>query len=196
VRIISGTARGTKLRSLPDPVLRPMLDRVKESLFAILRNLLDDACVLDLFAGSGSLGLEALSRGARGCLFVEQDGALSDLIVRNVQRCGFADRCQTVRSDVLALGPPPLDAPGVPADLVFVDPPYALADDSDGRARLLGALEGMVGAWVRPGAVAVLHHRPMPRVTWPSARFGVWDRRVYGRSELTFFEVSEEAADE
>jgi 16S rRNA (guanine966-N2)-methyltransferase len=195
VRIIAGTARATRLQSLSDPALRPMLDRVKESLFAIVRNLLEGACVLDLFSGSGSLGLEALSRGARSCVFVEEDPALLKLIARNAERCHFADRCETVRADVLALGAPPQGLPGLPADLVFADPPYARVDEADERKRLFEALDGLIGAWVLPQAVLALHHRPMPLTEWPTARLAEWDRRVYGHSQLTFFEVREDAAD-
>jgi len=196
VRIIAGTARATRLQSLPDPALRPMLDRVKEPLFAILRHLLEDARVLDLFSGSGALGLEALSRGARSCVFVEQDGALVRLIGRNAERCRMTDRCEIVRADALALSPLPYRIEGVPADIVLVDPPYALVDEEAGRRRLFGVLEALVGGWIRPTAVLALHHRPMEPAGWPSERFAEWDRRVYGHSQLTFLEVSQEAADE
>ena len=196
MRIIGGTARATKLYSLPDPALRPMLDRVKEPLFAIFRYLVDGAHALDLFSGSGSLGLEALSRGASSCVFVEQHPPFLKLINRNIERCRFADRCEIVRRDALTLGLPRLDLAGLPADMVFVDPPYALTDDAEGRDRLFAALERLIGGWVRPDAVLALHHRPMRLTECPSDRLAEWDRRVYGHSQLTFFEVSQEAADE
>lgn len=195
MRIIAGSARATKLESLPDPALRPMLDRVKEPLFSILRNLLEDARVLDLFSGSGSLGLEALSRGARSCVFVEQDPALLRLIARNAERCHLTDRCETMQADALALRAPRLGLTGLPADIVLVDPPYALVDDADGRRRLFETLEGLVGVWVDPAAVFALHHRPMALTEWPTSRLAEWDRRVYGQSQLTFFEVSPDGAD-
>ena len=195
MRIISGSARGTKLRSLPNAALKPMLDRVKEPLFEILRHLLADACVLDLFSGSGALGLEALSRGARRCVFVEQDRALGRLTLQNARRCHLDDRCELVQADVLAL--PRRLPPGghLAADLLLVDPPYALVDDPNGRATLFRTLEALVDAWVRPGAVAVLHHSPLPHAVWPTDRLSVWDKRVYGRSQLTFFDVAEDPAD-
>ena len=195
MRIIAGTARATKLQSLPDPALRPMLDRVKEPLFAIFRYLVEGAHALDLFSGSGSLGLEALSRGALSCVFVEQDRALLKLIDRNAEKCHLADRCEVVRADVMALRLPPPRLTGLPADMVFVDPPYALMDDADGRLRVFGMLERLIGPWVRADAVIALHHRPMRLTDWPTTRFAEWDRRVYGHSQLTFFEVSGEASD-
>ena len=196
MRIIGGSARATRLYSVTDPALRPMLDRVKEPLFAIFRHLVEGAHALDLFSGSGSLGLEALSRGASSCVFVEQHPPFLKLIRRNVERCRFEDRSEIVRADALRLRMPRPGLPGLPADLVFVDPPYALVDDADGRMRLFEMLDGLIGAWVAPEAVLALHHRPTPLAEWPSDRLAEWDRRVYGHSQLTFFEISREAADD
>jgi 16S rRNA (guanine966-N2)-methyltransferase len=172
-----------------------MLDRVKESLFNIVRHDVPGARVLDLYSGSGALGLEALSRGALSCTFVEEDARLVCLIEENAERCHVADRCRVLRADVLGL---PSTAPprGMEAaGLVFVDPPYADVDDPNRRARLLRALERLGGRWVSPGAVLVLHHRPMPHAVWPVERLVQTDCRVYGRSQLTFFRLESEAAD-
>ena len=195
MRIISGSARGTRLESVPNPALRPMLDRVKESLFNILREVAPQARVLDLFSGSGALGLETISRGAAGCVFVESDPQLARLLLRNVERCHVSDRCRLVRADVLRLPQRPLDGAGLPADLVFCDPPYAMVADPNARADLFEALERMVGAWIAPGALLMLHHAPMPYALWPTVRLAETDRRIYGRSQLTFFDVLKEGAD-
>ena len=85
MRVISGTARGTKLRTLDLEHLRPMLDRVKESLFNIIRDRIEGVRVLDLFSGVGSLGIEALSRGASRCIFLEQDPRLVRVLVQNLE---------------------------------------------------------------------------------------------------------------
>jgi len=196
LRIIGGTARGRKLLSEPRAALRPMLDRVKEALFNILRDCTDGARALDLFSGTGSLGLEALSRGAESCVFVEKDPQLARLVERNAERCGLGERCHIVRADALALPgcvPPPA---GLPADLIFVDPPYELVDDPNRRAGLFEALEELAGTWIAPGAVLALHHRPIPHALWPARKLREWDKRRYGRSQLTFFELGEEAADD
>lgn len=195
MRVIGGTASGVPLEAAQKAALRPMLDRVKESLFNILRNLIPDARVLDLFSGSGSLGLEALSRGARVCTFVESDRDLVRLIAANARKCRLQEHCRLVQADVLDLPKrtPPPDAG--PADLVLVDPPYAMTDDPNRRADLFDALEEIVGEWITTRACLVLHHSPLPGAIWPARRLVQTDQRIYGRSQLTFFDV-EDAADE
>jgi 16S rRNA (guanine(966)-N(2))-methyltransferase RsmD len=168
-----------------------MLDRVKESLFNIIRNIVPNSRALDLFSGSGALGLEALSRGAQSCVFVEKDPRLAQLAVENAERCKLADRCEMVQADVLGLPDCSSTSAVLPADLVFVDPPYALVDDPNDRASLFRALEDLCGSWVADGAVVVLHHRPIPHAVWPTDRLREWDKRIYGQSQLTFFETAE-----
>lgn len=193
MRIIGGTARGTRLRTVGAPALRPMLDRVKESLFNIIREALPGVRVLDLFSGSGALGLEALSRGAQSCVFVEDDPRLAGLAMENAQKCKLADRCELVQADVLELPRLRRTVSEAPAGLVFVDPPYALVDDPQDRARLLGTLEDIgdaIGdAWIEAGALLVLHHRPIPYAVWPTRRLRQQNQRIYGRSQLTFFRL-------
>ncbi len=196
MRIIGGSAGGIRLESLDLDSLRPMLDRVKESLFNIIRLDVPGARVLDLFCGSGALGLEALSRGAESGVFVEQDPRLVELARENAELCALAERCRVLRADVLSL-PVRLAPPsGLAAGLVFVDPPYAMVDDPNARARLFEALEGSIGRWIAPGGLLVLHHRPIPHAVWPARRLYQVDRRIYGQSQLTLFEVRGEEADE
>jgi 16S rRNA (guanine(966)-N(2))-methyltransferase RsmD len=195
VRIISGTARGIRLESTENPALRPMIDRVKESLFNILQWVLPEARVLDLFSGSGALGLETLSRGAASCVFVESDPELARLLLRNAAKCRLADRCRLVQTDVLHLPERPPDPAGLPADLVLCDPPYIMIGDPNTRADLFDELERLIGAWIAPGAVLMLHHEPLPHAIWPAERLAETDKRIYGRSQLTFFEVAQEGAD-
>jgi len=196
MRVIGGTARGTRLRTLALAHLRPMLDRVREALFNIVRSDVAGARVLDLFSGCGALGIEALSRGAQWCVFVERDGRLVRLLGANVERCGFASRCHILRMDVFDLphAPPPEGA--CPAELVFVDPPYAFVEDPNRRGDLFAALEGMRGAWIASGALLVLHHGPLPHALWPTEALRCIDRRLYGNSQLSFFRVGEAPEDE
>jgi len=191
VRIIAGAARGTKLETASVPALRPMLDRVKEALFNIIRADVPGARVLDLFSGSGALGLEALSRGAAGCVFVERHPALAELAMRNAARCKAADRCEMVVADFFELGRRAAPA-GLPATLVFADPPYEVVDDPNRRTEFFACLEGLGGAWISCGALVVVHHRPIPHAVWPVSGLRQVDRRVYGRSQLTFFEAHRE----
>ena len=187
MRVIAGSAGGVPLRTLDVAGLRPMLDRVKESMFNILRGHLRDARVLDLFAGCGSLGIEALSRGATSCVFVERDRRLADLIGDNLEKCRLADRAEILQADVLKLGQRSATGNLTPASLCFADPPYAMMEEEAGRKRLFRLLENIVETWLEPDCILVLHHPPPGPEQWPTERFEERDRRTYGRSTLTFF---------
>lgn len=126
MRIIAGEHRGRVLKAPKGDGTRPTTDRVRESLMSMLasaRGDFDGAVVLDAFAGSGALALEALSRGADRACLVERDGAAAKVVEANVRLLGYGpDRARVRRADVLRAGAPRL---GAPYDLVFLDPPYA-----------------------------------------------------------------------
>ena len=103
MRVIAGSARGRKLLAVPGTGTRPITDRAKEALFGILAGRVRDARVLDLFAGTGSVGIEALSRGAAWCDFVELDGAAVRTIRANLERTGLAPMARVMRRDVFDL---------------------------------------------------------------------------------------------
>ncbi len=117
MRVITGTARGRKLMEPKDQSVRPTTDMVKEAIFSIIQFDVPGRRVLDLFAGTGQLGIEALSRGARECVFVDNSPASLQLVRKNLELCGMEG--QVIRSDALAY----LQHCGK-FDLVFVDPPY------------------------------------------------------------------------
>ena len=124
VRIISGTSKGRKLATLNNKTLRPTSDRVKGSIFNILGSEVQDKVVLDLFAGTGNLGIEALSRGAKRVLFVEKGRQLVRLIKKNLLQCGMEGRSEILPKDVhRAIGV--LRQRGDSFDLILMDPPYA-----------------------------------------------------------------------
>jgi 16S rRNA (guanine966-N2)-methyltransferase len=169
MRIIAGEWRGRRLEAPKGSLVRPTADRVREAWMSILRNELPDALVLDLCAGSGALGLEALSRGAAQCDFVERAPASLRLLERNIEQLGAADRARVVRADavrhVAGL------APGA-YDVAFADPPYA--DDTASE---------IVEQWLRvPFAHLLAVEHPAAR-TLP----GSGDTRRYGDIALTFF---------
>ena len=123
MRVIAGSAKGRRLTTLRTLALRPTPDRVREALFNILGDRIDGACLLDLFAGSGAIGLEALSRGAREVVFVEVHEPARRLIDKNLRACGLHERATVWRADVLkAL--PALKTMGKTFDVIFLDPPY------------------------------------------------------------------------
>ncbi len=121
MRVIAGEAKGKRLVAPRGLTTRPASDRLRESVFGTLGGAVDDARVLDLFAGSGALGIEALSRGSATAVFVEREPAAVRAIERNLASTGYADRGLVVRADVGAY----LRATGEAFGLVFCDPPYA-----------------------------------------------------------------------
>jgi len=180
-RVIAGSAKGIRLRA-PGVGTRPLADRVKQTLFAILEPDLDDAHVLDLFAGSGAGGIEALSRGAASATFVEKDQGAAAIIDANLRAAGVGGpQAAVVRWDVVRwLGEPNLD---VLFDLVLVDPPYA---ETELLGRVLDIL-GSVRAPLAPGARVVAkhfwRHRPPDRV----GMLAVERDRRFGETALTFY---------
>ncbi|WP_284231096.1 16S rRNA (guanine(966)-N(2))-methyltransferase RsmD [Mycobacterium antarcticum] len=186
-RIVGGRYGGRRIavpQSRSGRGTRPTTDRVRESLFNVLtaRLDLDGVTVLDLYAGSGALGLEALSRGAASAVFVESDRRAVAVIEANAAALGVTGavvRCASVDS-VLASGT------GRPVDLVFADPPYEVAS-ADVEA-VLDALTDR--GWVGPGAIAVVE-RPTfaPPLAWPAAWSAGRDRR-YGDTRLEFGEIA------
>ncbi len=190
MRVITGDARGRRLRSVPGTAVRPTADRVKEALFSILasRFELAGSALLDLFAGSGALGIEALSRGARRVTFVEKGAASRRVLVENLRLCGFADRAvvdpRSVEAALRAWA-----AQGVRVDGVLLDPPYLLGQFAATLERL-GA-----GAIVAPGGwVAAEHHVDEPA----APRYGPLQltlSRRYGKTGLALYTVAEDAVE-
>lgn len=121
MRVITGLARGRRLETLPGDATRPTGEKVKESLFSAIQFDIEGRRVLDLFAGSGQLGIEALSRGASGCVFVDKNTEAVKVIRQNLLHTGLAEKSQVLGTDALTY----LTRPGDRFDLVFLDPPYA-----------------------------------------------------------------------
>lgn len=171
LRVVAGSAGGRRLRVPPGRGVRPTVDRVKEAVFAALGDL-TGASVLDLFAGSGALALEALSRGAARAVLVERDRAALRAIGENLATTGFERQGRPVARDVHAFlrAPPPREAP---FDLVLVDPPYEAGDDD--VARVLGAL-GAPG-WLAPGGRVVVERGRTGSVPLPTGWQTTWERR-------------------
>lgn len=123
MRVISGKARGTKLNSIEDIATRPTLDRVKESLFNIIQNRIEDSVVLDLFAGSGAIGIEFVSRGSKKVYFCDKSHLSSQMIHQNLERTRFLNQAIVMEKDYhncLKL----LHEKNVTFDIIYIDPPY------------------------------------------------------------------------
>jgi 16S rRNA (guanine(966)-N(2))-methyltransferase RsmD len=188
MRVIAGSARATRLFAPTVSPVRPMLDRVKESLFNLLAGRCEGARVVDLYSGTGSLGIEALSRGAASAVFVEADPDLIPFIRRNLEKTRLADRARIVRGDVrTAL---PRLQPIGPFDLVLCDPPYETVSDPVLRSRLCETLDRWVVApdLFHPHTTLMIHHGPPATILWHFRRFALTRFRQYGKSVLSFFE--------
>jgi 16S rRNA (guanine(966)-N(2))-methyltransferase RsmD len=177
LRIIAGDARGKRLFSPDGRDIRPTSDKVKGAIFNMIGAYIEDAVVADLFSGSGGLGIEALSRGARRCYFCDRSAKARALIVKNIAHCGMADRSEILHCDYrAAIG---LLRDGV--DVVFLDPPY----DGD---YYTDCFETMAAAGcLNAGCVVVAEHRAAS--PFPDAVSGFAKRREkrYGATGVTVF---------
>ncbi|MCA8989271.1 MAG: 16S rRNA (guanine(966)-N(2))-methyltransferase RsmD [Planctomycetaceae bacterium] len=133
MRIIAGELKGRRLKTNPGMTTRPLLDRVKQMLFDRIEADLGEAHVLDIFAGTGNLGFEALSRGASTCVFIEQDRKAHQLLKENTAHLGIEDRVLCWRTDALSCSYRPKGVESFfPFDVVFFDPPYPLVESMTG----------------------------------------------------------------
>ena len=159
MRIIAGEFRSRRLITpRDDSTTRPIPDRVKVSLFGLLRGHCEGASVFDGFAGTGAIGLEAVSRGAMRCVFVEKDRDAAEMLRQNIESLGAMERCELILGD--ALGPGALARAPRPLTLAFLDPPYALVREPVGWMRVKAQMEKLIGLLGDDG-FAVL------RTPWP-----------------------------
>jgi 16S rRNA (guanine966-N2)-methyltransferase len=187
MRIVGGRYRGKPIVAPSGQATRPTSDRARESVFNILAHAawapgLEGARVLDLFAGSGALGLEALSRGGAFCLFVETDEAARGAIRDNIEALGLFGCTRIHRRDAADLGPRPASA-GPPFDLVFLDPPYAKGLGE----RALPVL--LAHGWLAPGAVLAFE-RGVDEAPLAAEGFETIDARVYGAARVWFLRTT------
>lgn len=182
MRVIAGRYRGTRLAAPGVAAggkahLRPTSDRVREAIFNLLAHgdypPVEGARVLDLFAGTGALGIEALSRGADRAVFIDDGAAARGLIRENIERLGLTGVTKLWRRDATRLGP----CRGAPYTLVFADPPYGMGL---GERALASAL---AGGWIAPAAVVVLEEDAA--ATEPDTVLETADRRLYGDTSVT-----------
>ena len=185
MRVVTGEAKGRKLKAPKTTGTRPIIDRVKTALFDILSTRVEDARFLDLFAGTGSVGIEALSRGAASATFIEMSHSVLKLVRENLKITGLADRAETIHADAFKF----LQRSSPQYDIIYVAPPqyYEMA------ARALGILDtsplvaesGLVSIQIHPkeraGVAAV-----------PLTRLQLTDERKYGSTLLMFYEMKRE----
>ncbi|MEO0791040.1 MAG: 16S rRNA (guanine(966)-N(2))-methyltransferase RsmD [Pseudomonadota bacterium] len=188
MRIVAGRLKGREITAPDGRETRPTSDRVRQSLFNILEHGLDDfslhaARVIDLFAGSGALGFEALSRGAESVIFVETGMDARAAIRENTTRFALAGQTRVLKRDATDIGPRPR---GQPYNLVFLDPPYG---QGLGEKALTAVI---VGGWLAAGAIIVLEERKGVIVAWPDT-CECFDTRTYGDTSVHFARLIEVA---
>lgn len=187
MRVIAGSARGRTLSVPAGDRVRPTADRVKEALFSSLTSrfgIIDGLAILDLFAGSGNLGIEALSRGAASVVFVDNSLESLQFIRKNLQLTGFSNRAEAMRADAVA-AVKQLAAKAKHFDIIFADPPYAAIAVSD---ELTAAVA--TGNLLRQGGVMVIESARKAELAVPVG-FVLSARKVYGDTALNFLEHSQ-----
>ena len=190
MRIISGTKRGMKLLSPKGyETTRPITDRVKESLFNVLYNydMPQERIVADLFCGTGSLGLESLSRGAREATFVEKDVSAVEVLNRNIAKAGFIAQSKVIRANALKVGAAQ-SSDAEKCELVFVDPPYKMTEDMGADSPVAGLFELVCAQAADEAIIAVRTHRRISLLDEYS-RLKVIDRREWGTMAVTLLRL-------
>ena len=178
MRVISGELRGRNLLTVPGESTRPTSGMLKGMVFNILQQYLDDAQVLDICAGCGALGIEALSRGASFATFVESDRRALEVLEKNRERCGLSQRSAVLAGD--ALRRLSLWYPAQNIDLVFCDPPY-LSDLYEPLLSLLGSAD-----WMKDDTIVVLEHHRDLHFEGSYGRITPYRRTTYSHSSVTF----------
>jgi 16S rRNA (guanine966-N2)-methyltransferase len=183
MRIVAGTRKGHPIVAPKGRLTRPTADRVREAVFSAIASRLggefDRASVLDAFAGTGALGLEALSRGAARATFVEMDSGAAHVLRANVAALGLAEQSTLMTSDVFKVARRGA-LPGAPFALLFLDPPYRIDE-----AKVRGLIEALsAGGAIAPGALVVWEHDVASSISWPQCIIGESEKR-YGSTSVS-----------
>ncbi len=178
MRVIAGTAKGTKLNSIDDISTRPTLDRVKEPLFSIIQNNIVESNVLDLFAGSGALGIESLSRGAKHCTFCDKSYKSIQMLKENIQKVKMQEKSTILNIDYKKC----LDEQKEKFDIIFIDPPYKMDIAIDSVKRII-ELELLA----KDGIIIIeTDEEERERKELEKIDLELYDVRKYGRVKLLF----------
>jgi 16S rRNA (guanine966-N2)-methyltransferase len=186
MRVIAGKYRSRNLQSLPGNETRPTYDRLKETLFNVLQSAgaIEGASFLDLYAGTGSVGIEALSRGAERVVFVESNRKAANLIRSNLISLDINERISVLQEEA-ASALPMLMKSGEQFDVVFLDPPYALAGEYGRSLRLLGS-----GSMLKPNAIVIAEHDKRFEPGEDHAPLVRYRRLEQGDSALSFYRLT------
>lgn len=181
MRVIAGTAKGRKLKAVPSEATRPITDRTKEALFSILGNWIIEARVLDLFSGTGAVGIEALSRGAGHVTFIEKSQLATRIIGENLRTTGLAERALVKRADVFSFLDQP---PAQPFDLIYIAPPQY----QQLWLKTLQTVDRQLDKWLLPDGAVVVQIHPVEYEVVALQNLVLYDERKYGSTLLCFYE--------
>lgn len=187
IRVIAGSARGRRLKLVPGDTTRPIMDRVKEAVFSIIGREIVDTRFLDLFAGTGSVGIEALSRGAAQAVFVERDGRAVKTIQENLALTRLGEQAVIRRSDVSAFLRNP---PAEPFDYIFIAPPQYQGIWLE-TLKLLDANP----RWIPEGTTVIVQIDPTEYEPLALTHLEAYDERSYGKTKVIFLARKEEEND-
>jgi 16S rRNA (guanine966-N2)-methyltransferase len=180
IRVIAGSAKGRKLKMVPGSSTRPIGDRVKEALFNILGPDVVDSSFLDLFGGTGSVGIEALSRGASSCTFIDLDRKSVQIIHENLAQCGFSDAAVVLQRDAFAY----LEGQAQTTyDMVFIAPPQYKGLWEKALCQLDQKSE-----WINPDGLVIIQIDPNEYKPLELNTLSLYDERKYGNTKLLFYE--------
>lgn len=183
MRVIAGTAKGRKLKTISGDTTRPITDRVKEALFSILGDWIIEARVLDLFGGTGAVGIEALSRGAAHVTFVEKSHTATRVIGENLRITTLADRAYVKKGDAfkfLAQSPPPEQ----PFDLIYIAPPQY----KQMWVKAVQMIDERLEVWLLPDGAVIVQIHPLEYEAMTLQNLVLYDERKYGSTLLCFYE--------
>jgi 16S rRNA (guanine(966)-N(2))-methyltransferase RsmD len=185
VRVITGTAKGKKLKAVPGDTTRPITDRTKEALFSILGDWIVEARILDLFAGTGGVGIEALSRGAAHVTFIDHNRAAVQTIGENLRVTGLAANAYVKRLDVFKF----LEQPSTSSfDLIYIAPPQY----QQLWARTIRVIDEHLGDWLLPDGAVIVQIHPVEYQDLELKNLVLYDQRKYGSTLLCFYEWTHE----
>lgn len=194
MRIIAGTKKGMKLLPPKGTDTRPITDRVKESLFSILytKGMLEDVIVADLFCGTGSMGLEALSRGAKFCTFIDGSRQVTRILDKNIEKARFLAESRTVCANILKVGAAPSPEYGL-YDLIFCDPPYKMSENCGPGTKIAKLME-LLDLQINEGGLVTLRTHLRSYIDDHYVSLEQIDLREWGNMKIAFFQKQKQTA--
>jgi 16S rRNA (guanine966-N2)-methyltransferase len=192
MRIISGTKRGMKLLPPAGDATRPIIDRVKESIFDVLYkyNLIEGRFVADLFCGTGSFGLEALSRGAKEALFVDADRSVIEILKKNIAKAGFDSQSRVVCANAFKIGAP-CRSDNEKFSLIFVDPPYVMSAETSGKSKL-GSLLNLLSEQISADGLVIVRTEKRINLLDSYGCLRIIDKRIWSSMAVCFLAIKKD----